>query len=85
MHHRDRRRDLHHSYLRIAVEDTAPDTPRMQDPTPTDEHGRGLRVVDTVTRAWGVEPTPNGKEVWAVIGIDRHLTRGIECTVSSIL
>ncbi|MFE5142290.1 ATP-binding protein [Streptomyces fagopyri] len=30
-----------------------------------DENGRGLRLVDALSRRWGDEPTPQGHTVWA--------------------
>jgi hypothetical protein len=32
---------------------------------PTVEGGRGLIVVDLMSRAWGTTPTRDGKVVWA--------------------
>jgi anti-sigma regulatory factor (Ser/Thr protein kinase) len=35
------------------------------DPDPDAEGGRGLFLVNAVSRSWGWEPTPSGKQVWA--------------------
>jgi anti-sigma regulatory factor (Ser/Thr protein kinase) len=36
---------------------------------PTDEHGRGLLLLDAMADAWGSTPTADGKVVWANISI----------------
>ena len=39
---------------------------RTHAPSQTEEHGRGLYMVDAVTTAWGLEEVPgDGKLVWA--------------------
>ena len=49
--------------LRLEVEDFHPALPAIvADPV---LGGRGLRIVDTLADAWGVEPTASGKVVWA--------------------
>jgi hypothetical protein len=50
----------------ISVRDHSPTLPRRGEPvSPTMEGGRGLLVVDTMSRAWGATPTRDGKVVWA--------------------
>ncbi|HSE07056.1 MAG TPA: response regulator [Nocardioidaceae bacterium] len=51
--------------LRIDVIDTGAGTPEPQPPSWTEEHGRGLHLVDALTTAWGLEIIPDGKLVWA--------------------
>lgn len=52
--------------LRIDVIDTGAGTPEPQPESFTSEHGRGLRLIDAVTTAWGLEVIPGqGKLVWA--------------------
>lgn len=52
--------------LRIDVVDGGTGTPEPQPPSDTQEHGRGLHMVDAVTSAWGLEDVPGqGKLVWA--------------------
>jgi anti-sigma regulatory factor (Ser/Thr protein kinase) len=53
------------SALRIEVQDRSGAAPIMRSSTPTARSGRGLLLVDAVTRDWGVEPGPDGKTVWA--------------------
>ncbi len=58
--HADRR-------LRIAVRDASSDEPRPRRPHPERRGGRGLQIVGSVARSWGVLPTRDGgKVVWAV-------------------
>jgi anti-sigma regulatory factor (Ser/Thr protein kinase) len=54
--------------LRIAVHDDGAGAPTMRAGAidPTAASGRGLRIVDTLARRWGVDPDPDGagKTVW---------------------
>jgi hypothetical protein len=43
--------------------------------TPTDEHGRGLLLLDAMADAWGSSPTADGKVVWANIGVRKSRRR----------
>jgi DNA-binding NarL/FixJ family response regulator len=55
--------------LRIDVIDTGSGTPEPQPESATEEHGRGLHLVDALTTAWGLEIVPGeGKLVWAELG-----------------
>ena len=52
--------------VRMTVTDTEtrPPSPTMRvDPTATS--GRGMRLIDALADAWGVDPTGSGKSVWA--------------------
>jgi DNA-binding NarL/FixJ family response regulator len=51
--------------LRIDVLDAGTGTPEPRALNDTEEHGRGLHIVDAVTSAWGLEDVPEGKLVWA--------------------
>jgi anti-sigma regulatory factor (Ser/Thr protein kinase) len=44
------------------------DLDRLLESLPTT--GRGLKMVQALTVGWGNEPTPEGKRVWAEIGLD---------------
>jgi anti-sigma regulatory factor (Ser/Thr protein kinase) len=59
--------------LRLEVRDRSPNAPVIGVRGPLDVGGRGLRVVDAVTEAWGWEPTVDGKRVWAIVAaaVDR--------------
>jgi DNA-binding NarL/FixJ family response regulator len=51
--------------LRIEVIDRAPGTPlRPGSPEEDAESGRGLLLVETLARAWGVDEVEGGKAVW---------------------
>ena len=53
--------------LRIAVRDGSSDQPRPHRAHPDRTEGRGLQIVGSLTRAWGVLGTRDGgKVVWAV-------------------
>jgi len=59
-------------YLRIAVRDHGGGRPaaRADDPARSGLSGRGLLIVQAVTRAWGVFPRRmSGKTVWAVLDV----------------
>jgi Histidine kinase-like ATPase domain len=52
----------------LRVWDASPLTPVVRDPTPDDEHGRGLHLVDLLATDWGYyRPTPGGKIVWCTL------------------
>jgi hypothetical protein len=45
-------------------------TPEPQQATSSDEHGRGLLLIDALTAAWGIEDGPgSGKLVWAELSL----------------
>jgi PAS domain S-box-containing protein len=46
-------------------DDAASSVPRPQDPDDDDEHGRGLRIVETLSDEWGMRSTERGKCVWS--------------------
>jgi len=57
---------LTESTLRIDVVDSGAGTPEPQPRSFTEEHGRGLVLVDAITAAWGLDMVPgDGKVVWA--------------------
>jgi Histidine kinase-like ATPase domain len=58
--------------VRIGVHDHGGGAPAIPSTTEaeaaTQLHGRGLQIINAVTRAWGVFPTrPRGKTVWALL------------------
>jgi anti-sigma regulatory factor (Ser/Thr protein kinase) len=57
------------SAIRIEVQDASGAAPVMRANKPTARSGRGLLLVDAVTRDWGVEPGPDGKIVWAELAL----------------
>ncbi len=62
--------EVHRDRVRVVVADDADGLPRVQHPTTSSEHGRGLRIVETIVQEWGTVPLPTGKQVWAVIPVD---------------
>lgn len=55
--------------LRVAVFDRGGGQPRPKDPAPAEVHGRGLRLIEAVSSAWGVQYTTQGKWVWATMSL----------------
>jgi anti-sigma regulatory factor (Ser/Thr protein kinase) len=54
--------------VRIEVHDTDPVAPQPARRGPLAEDGRGLCLVDSVARRWGIEPEASGKVVWVELG-----------------
>ena len=55
-------------HLVIEVSDTSDDTPHLADiDNSTSPSGRGMRIVQSLTRGWGVRRHATGKTVWAEI------------------
>lgn len=50
--------------IRVEVRDGGEGQPQLLSPTPREPTGRGLRIVDAMSDAWGVQPSPGGKTVW---------------------
>lgn len=73
---------VHRDHVRIGVADDNPGRPVQQEPELSDNHGRGLQIVDRLAAAWGVLPRSPGKEVWAVLPLGLQLTERIECTAA---
>ncbi|MFJ8474869.1 ATP-binding protein [Kitasatospora sp. NPDC094011] len=55
--------------LRIEVHDAGSGRPTLHAPSPSDEHGRGLFLVNELAERWGCCPRAGGigKFVWALI------------------
>jgi PAS domain S-box-containing protein len=53
-------------WVRVSVSDEAPGFPTPQEPAPDAPHGRGLRIVESLADAWGIEVRRDrpGKTVW---------------------
>lgn len=67
---RIRLRLIRHQGLTCEVHDASYSSPRQRHPRATDESGRGLLLVDQLSRRWGTRYTPEGKLIWA----EPHLT-----------
>jgi signal transduction histidine kinase len=61
---------VHRDHVRIVVADDAGGMPQIQHPTASSDHGRGLRIIETIAREWGAAPLSPGKQVWAVVSVD---------------
>jgi anti-anti-sigma factor len=62
------RLELRGDWLHIAVRDGSPRLLRMVTANPKAEGGRGLRLVEQLTRTWGAHPHPDGgKVVWCTL------------------
>ncbi|MDH6213301.1 ATP-binding SpoIIE family protein phosphatase [Streptomyces pseudovenezuelae] len=58
--------------LLCEVEDDDHELPNLRGAGPTDEFGRGLRVVSTLAREWGTSRTRSGKTVWFELTLPRR-------------
>ncbi len=50
--------------LRVEVTDRSSGVPELQHPTAQEPTGRGLAIVDQLSRWWGVERVAGGTTVW---------------------
>lgn len=56
--------------IRVEATDYDAGKPTMRSPKPTDPSGRGLRIVDALATAWGVEHrSAQGKTVWFTVAV----------------
>jgi anti-sigma regulatory factor (Ser/Thr protein kinase) len=56
--------------IRVEATDYDVGKPTMQSPKPSDPSGRGLRIVDALAAAWGVEHrSAQGKTVWFTVAV----------------
>ncbi|MFD6470842.1 ATP-binding protein [Streptomyces goshikiensis] len=53
--------------VRIAVVDRSRTMPRLRTGEDSDEHGRGLTLIDALCTGWDVDPLRCGKRVWAEV------------------
>jgi anti-sigma regulatory factor (Ser/Thr protein kinase) len=72
---------LHRSHLRLSVHDDGPGQPMARDSAPDDDHGRGLRIVEELSRSWGFHAEGSGKQVWSELTVPVSLTAAIDCAM----
>jgi serine/threonine-protein kinase RsbW len=54
--------------IRVEATDGAGGQPTMRSPQPTEPSGRGLKIIDMLSQAWGVEHhSAKGKTVWFTV------------------
>ena len=63
---------LHDHFVRVSVRDRASELARMQTPSESDDRGRGLLIVDSLSTAWGNVSFEDGKTVWATVAQRRR-------------
>lgn len=51
--------------VRLSVRDASPSLPAVGASGAEGTSGRGLRIVEALACEWGVDPSPDGKVVWA--------------------
>lgn len=55
--------------IRIEIEDAGPGVPEPHLADVGDLSGRGLAIVDALSRSWGADDVPDGKVVWSELAI----------------
>ena len=50
--------------IRVEVSDHGQGQPVPRSPTPREQSGRGLQIVQELSEDWGITPSPDGKLVW---------------------
>ncbi len=60
---------IHHQHgeIRVEVSDAGRGRPTLRSPTSQECSGRGLRIVEALSTAWGVVPGDDGTRVWFTI------------------
>jgi anti-sigma regulatory factor (Ser/Thr protein kinase) len=71
--------EVHRDHVRLAVDDDGPGLPGPVAARASDRRGRGLAIVDSLSRAWGVQPQPHGKRVWADVAIPSPVVVAVDC------
>ena len=62
--------------VRVEASDAVPGGLHARQYSSTATTGRGLRIVESLSTAWGVAPTADGKTVWALLPIEDLLPAG---------
>jgi hypothetical protein len=53
--------------IRVEVSDAGGGRPTLRSPTSQESSGRGLRIVEALSNAWGVVPGEAGSQVWFTV------------------
>lgn len=72
----------HHSFVKVSATDDAPGVPVKRAPPPDVEGGRGLMVIEALSRRWGVTPDGPGKTVWAEFPVPDGVRPTFDCSVT---
>jgi hypothetical protein len=62
--------DWNGGMIRLEMWDSSPFRPQKLPLDLNGEHGRGMRIVDALSEAWGSRVAASGKCVWAVLPIE---------------
>ena len=62
--------------VRVSVSDGSPAVPRPRRYDNESTTGRGLRLVESLSNRWGVDPGDRGKSVWFELATDDGLSAG---------
>lgn len=57
--------------VRVDVSDESTGAPIVREVEPGQSHGRGMRIIDSLATAWGVDELPGGKNVWFSLELAR--------------
>jgi anti-sigma regulatory factor (Ser/Thr protein kinase) len=65
--------------IRIEVRDSGRGGPVLGPPVTNEQSGRGLRIVQDMSEAWGIVPSRRGKTVWFTLAVKAGagLPRGV--------
>lgn len=58
--------------IRVEVSDHGQGQPVPRSPTPREQSGRGLQIVQALSEDWGTIPSPGGKLVWFTLPLRTH-------------
>jgi two-component sensor histidine kinase len=61
--------------LQVSVADRSDQVPSVQSPSPSESHGRGLRIVRTLSETWGTADGADGKSVWFQVNLTTNQMR----------
>jgi anti-sigma regulatory factor (Ser/Thr protein kinase) len=61
--------------IRVEVRDAGEGQPTLRSPTAQEPSGRGLRIVQAMSNAWGIDPVATGKCVWFTLSYEAAPSR----------